>query len=204
MLERVLERVRHLAVAAHHLCAQGVQLQDAADRRLDGVAEIAGAGQHDEELGAGRAHVVEHLLEARAVAVGGVFREGGDGLVAVPAAVGVERLLLLQKLSLVARPGGCAEVAYRPHGTSTHVDNVAATGALHWALRRAGLLDDPGWQGEAAAPANPALDAGDGTMGRLLADTEMAAQLEVLLFELAALLEDIRENPDRYVRISIF
>ena len=48
------------------------------------------------------------------------------------------------------------------------------------------------------------LDAGDGTMGRLLGDPEMAAQLEVLLVELATLLEDIRENPDRYVRISIF
>ena len=48
------------------------------------------------------------------------------------------------------------------------------------------------------------LDAGEGTMGRLLGDREMAAQLEVLLVELATLLEDIRENPDRYVRISIF
>lgn len=48
------------------------------------------------------------------------------------------------------------------------------------------------------------LDAGDGTMGRLLSDTEMAGQLQVLLVELATLLEDIRENPDRYVRISIF
>ncbi len=48
------------------------------------------------------------------------------------------------------------------------------------------------------------LDSGDGTMGRLLRDTTVAAELDVLLTELATLLEDIRENPDRYVRISIF
>ena len=49
-----------------------------------------------------------------------------------------------------------------------------------------------------------ALDSGDGTMGRLLRDTTVAVELDVLLTELATLLEDIRENPDRYVRISIF
>ncbi len=48
------------------------------------------------------------------------------------------------------------------------------------------------------------LDTGDGMAGRLLRDTTMASELEVLLVELATLLEDIRENPDRYVRISIF
>jgi hypothetical protein len=32
----------------------------------------------------------------------------------------------------------------------------------------------------------------------------MAAELENTLEELSALLEDIRENPNRYVRLSIF
>jgi hypothetical protein len=32
----------------------------------------------------------------------------------------------------------------------------------------------------------------------------MAAELENTLTELAALLQDIRENPNRYVRLSIF
>ena len=48
------------------------------------------------------------------------------------------------------------------------------------------------------------LDTGDGTAGRLLRDTTIAAEVEELLAELGALLQDIRENPNRYVRISIF
>ncbi len=48
------------------------------------------------------------------------------------------------------------------------------------------------------------LETGDGTLGRLLQDTSMAAELESTLAELSALLEDIRENPNRYVRLSIF
>jgi phospholipid/cholesterol/gamma-HCH transport system substrate-binding protein len=48
------------------------------------------------------------------------------------------------------------------------------------------------------------VEAGDGTLGRLLQDTDMATELENTLAELGALLEDIRENPNRYVRLSIF
>ena len=48
------------------------------------------------------------------------------------------------------------------------------------------------------------LESGDGTLGRLIQDTSMAAELESTLAELANLLEDIRENPNRYVRLSIF
>ncbi len=49
-----------------------------------------------------------------------------------------------------------------------------------------------------------AMEVGEGTLGRLLRDTTMAAELESTLAELSALLEDIRENPNRYVRLSIF
>lgn len=48
------------------------------------------------------------------------------------------------------------------------------------------------------------IESGEGTVGRLLSDTSMAAELESTLTELAALLQDIRENPNRYVRLSIF
>jgi phospholipid/cholesterol/gamma-HCH transport system substrate-binding protein len=48
------------------------------------------------------------------------------------------------------------------------------------------------------------IESGEGTVGRLLSDTSMAAELENTLTELAALLQDIRENPNRYVRLSIF
>lgn len=45
---------------------------------------------------------------------------------------------------------------------------------------------------------------GEGSVGRLLADPTMAAGMEGTLVQLEALLADIRENPRRYLRLSIF
>ncbi len=46
--------------------------------------------------------------------------------------------------------------------------------------------------------------AGEGSLGRLLADPTMATGMENTLAELQVLLQDIRENPRRYLRLSIF
>lgn len=48
------------------------------------------------------------------------------------------------------------------------------------------------------------LEAGEGTLGRMLTDTTFALRAESALLELNALLADFRENPKRYVRLSIF
>ena len=48
------------------------------------------------------------------------------------------------------------------------------------------------------------LEAGDGTLGRLFSDSSLAFRAESALLELNALLQDFRENPKRYVRLSIF
>lgn len=45
---------------------------------------------------------------------------------------------------------------------------------------------------------------GQGALGRLVADTTLAVRAEDALLELSALLKDLRENPRRYVRLSIF
>lgn len=47
-------------------------------------------------------------------------------------------------------------------------------------------------------------ESGEGSLGRLLADPTMAAGMEGTLAELQVLLQDIRENPRRYLRLSIF
>ncbi|MFP3948223.1 MAG: MlaD family protein [Longimicrobiales bacterium] len=46
--------------------------------------------------------------------------------------------------------------------------------------------------------------AGEGTLGRLLTDTTFVNRAEGTLTELQTLLEDFRQNPSRYVRLSIF
>jgi phospholipid/cholesterol/gamma-HCH transport system substrate-binding protein len=48
------------------------------------------------------------------------------------------------------------------------------------------------------------LEAGEGALGLLFQDTALVVQAEGVLSQLSALLEDLRENPQRYVRISIF
>jgi len=46
--------------------------------------------------------------------------------------------------------------------------------------------------------------AGEGALGRLVADTTLAVRAEGVLLQLDLLLKDLRENPRRYVRLSIF
>jgi len=48
------------------------------------------------------------------------------------------------------------------------------------------------------------MEEGEGSLGRLLNDPTAAHELEGTLLELQLLLEDIRENPRRYLRLSIF
>ena len=48
------------------------------------------------------------------------------------------------------------------------------------------------------------LEAGEGSLGRLLTDTAFAVRAEAMLHSLDLLLADVRENPRRYVRLSIF
>lgn len=48
------------------------------------------------------------------------------------------------------------------------------------------------------------IESGQGSVGRLLADSTLALQAEDVLSQLDRLLEDLRENPGRYVRLSIF
>ena len=48
------------------------------------------------------------------------------------------------------------------------------------------------------------LEAGEGTLAQLLGDSTVAVQTQSVLLQLRLLLEDFRENPSRYVRLSIF
>jgi len=48
------------------------------------------------------------------------------------------------------------------------------------------------------------LESGKGTMGKLLKDEALYANLEKTSKELELLLEDVRLNPTRYVNVSVF
>jgi len=48
------------------------------------------------------------------------------------------------------------------------------------------------------------LEAGEGSLGRLMVDSTFALRAEEVLEQLDLLLLDVRENPHRYVRLSIF
>jgi phospholipid/cholesterol/gamma-HCH transport system substrate-binding protein len=48
------------------------------------------------------------------------------------------------------------------------------------------------------------IEAGEGAVGRLLSDSTLAIRAEDVVAQLEALLVDVRENPQRYLRLSIF
>ena len=48
------------------------------------------------------------------------------------------------------------------------------------------------------------LEGGEGSLGRLLSDTLLAGRAQNLVEELNLLMEDLRANPQKYVRLSIF
>ena len=48
------------------------------------------------------------------------------------------------------------------------------------------------------------IEAGQGSLGRLFVDSTLAIRAESALEEIDLLLEDLRENPRRYIRLSIF
>lgn len=48
------------------------------------------------------------------------------------------------------------------------------------------------------------VEAGEGALGRLMNDTVLVYRAQDVLIQLSVLLEDLRANPQRYVRISIF
>ena len=48
------------------------------------------------------------------------------------------------------------------------------------------------------------VEAGEGSLGRLISDTAFATRAEGLLEELDLLMQDLRANPRKYVRLSIF
>ncbi len=48
------------------------------------------------------------------------------------------------------------------------------------------------------------IEAGEGSLGRLLTDSTFVVRVEDVLLQLDLLLKDVRENPRRYVRLSIF
>jgi phospholipid/cholesterol/gamma-HCH transport system substrate-binding protein len=48
------------------------------------------------------------------------------------------------------------------------------------------------------------VESGQGALGLLMNDTTLVVQAQTVLGELAALLKDLQENPQRYVRLSIF
>jgi phospholipid/cholesterol/gamma-HCH transport system substrate-binding protein len=48
------------------------------------------------------------------------------------------------------------------------------------------------------------IESGQGALGRLVVDTTLSAKAEDVLSQLDTLLQDLRENPRRYVRLSIF
>lgn len=100
---------------------------------------------------------------------------------------------------------------------SQHIDSILGNlGAASSGLREitAALADSTGGLDATLERADSAftrldrlaakLEAGEGSLGRLMSDSTFALRAEGVLLQLDLLLADLRENPRRYVRLSIF
>ena len=70
-----------------------------------------------------------------------------------------------------------------------------------WSISSVRLLGKAGYLTTGALRA---LKNVDGSLGRLLSDTLLGGRIESLVEELNLLMEDLRANPSKYVRLSIF
>ena len=48
------------------------------------------------------------------------------------------------------------------------------------------------------------MERGEGTMGKLMQDEKLYNDIDSLSVNLNRLVRDLRENPDRYVKLSLF
>ncbi len=142
------------------------------------------------------------LVEQQGEAVQAVTEEVGRAATEIGAAAGAARLTFEETARLM--DGGVVDSIL--HNTRDVTENLRIVTAeldeTNRAARAVMMRADTAMAGLARVVTR--IDAGEGSLGRLLADDGVAVRTESALAELTLLLQDFRENPRRYVRLSIF
>jgi phospholipid/cholesterol/gamma-HCH transport system substrate-binding protein len=109
----------------------------------------------------------------------------------------------LERLDEIMARGQVDSVVMHIEATTHALEEMAIE--LQQSLGRVGpALDraDSTFQGVGRVVAR--LERGEGTLGRLFMDTTLVARAESVLAQLDLLFADMRANPGRYIRLSIF
>lgn len=145
---------------------------------------------------------IKNLIQQQANAFGDVSSDVAEAAVEIHAAAQVARTTL-ESADRILASGHVDTVFANLSEASRNFDEITeemgqAAGGLDSTLARAdsvfGRIDR----------LTARVESGEGSLGRLLADTSLVVRVEGVLGELDALLQDVRENPGRYVRLSIF
>ena len=109
----------------------------------------------------------------------------------------------LQRLDATLARGAVDSILTSMAGTALNVERVSlqmqrSTVGLEGTMARA----DSAFQ--SVQRLTTRIEAGQGSIGRLLIDTTLAVRAENAMAQLDSLLADIKRNPRRYVRLSIF
>lgn len=142
------------------------------------------------------------LVEQQGKAVQTVTEEVGRAATEIGAAATAARVTFEETARMLE--GGVVDSILRNTEVVTANLRTATEGLeeTNQAARMAMLRADTALAGLARVITR--IDAGEGSLGRLLADEGVAVRTESALAELTFLLQDLRENPKRYVRLSIF
>ena len=109
----------------------------------------------------------------------------------------------LQQLDGLLNRGEVDSILMSVRNASASIDSIAAsinrsTGGLDYTIARA----DSAFASLQRVTAS--VEAGEGSLGRLIVDSTLALRAESAMAQLDSLLADVKANPRRYVRLSIF
>ena len=145
---------------------------------------------------------VRTLVQQQGVVAASITSTADSALIEIEAAAGAARRSF-ERVDGVLAAAEMDSLLVELHAAASGVRDLAET-----------LADDSAGVGATLSRADSAfvridrivqgLEAGEGSLGRLLNDTTFAVRAVDVLDTLDRLLQDVRENPRRYVRLSIF
>jgi phospholipid/cholesterol/gamma-HCH transport system substrate-binding protein len=109
----------------------------------------------------------------------------------------------LERLDAVLARGDVDSVLVNMRGTTRSM-SLLAEEARQSRMELSGVIARADSALQSVGRVSRRLESGEGALGRLLMSDSLAVAMEQAAFNLRALLQDIKDNPGRYIRLSIF
>jgi phospholipid/cholesterol/gamma-HCH transport system substrate-binding protein len=165
--------------------------EETADQLRQAIANVEGMSSD-----------IRALIEQQAVTFQAVSGDVAAASTEISAA-STQARVTLQRLDATLGRGEIDSVLISMRNTARNVDQVSAnfersSASMEGTMARADSTF------ASVQRLTRSIEAGQGTLGRLLVDTMLVTRAENAMAQLDSLLADVKANPRRYVRLSIF